>query len=141
MSEEEGPLPRNATPFDAYKAIIDQCVDKTNNYGYQHFVRKHGFFSRAPDHAEYNAFIKSLSRTQVEMLAEMLRHERYSAVHDVLALLSWWIDCWDVALTYRGEPMPAGVEGGMHNDYVGRLDGWQWPKEAPPEGGDASGEH
>jgi hypothetical protein len=62
----------------------------------------------------------------------MLREERSGAVHDVLALLTWWIQCWDVPLTYRGEPMPVGVEGGMHNDYVGRLEGdWDWPNEWP----------
>jgi hypothetical protein len=126
----EGPLPPNATPFDAYKAIVDEFVDKTNNYGGHYFVTQHGFFSRAMSHQKFNDFIDSLSSSQVALLAEMLREERYSAVHDILASLTWWIQCHEVALTYRGEPMPVGVEGGIHNDYWGRLDGgWEWPNE------------
>jgi hypothetical protein len=132
VSMTEGPLPPNATPFDAYKAIIDAFVDKTDNYGAHRFVARHGFFSRATSHRQFNDFIATLSRGQVELLAQMLREERYAAVHDVLASLTWWIQCQDVALTYRGEPMPVGVEGGLHNDYVGRLEGWQWPDAPPP---------
>jgi len=140
VSMTEGPLPPNATPFDVYKAIIDECVDVTDNYGHHYFLAKFGFFSRAPSDRKFNDFIASLSTTQVGLLAEMLREERYSAVHDVLARLTWWIDCREVALTYRGEPMPVALEGGLHYDYVGRLAGdWAWPNEPPsrPDGGPA----
>src|SRR5262245_43882513 len=128
----EGPLPPNATPYDVYKAIIDECVDVTNNYGGHTFIAKLGVFSNAPDQRKFNDFIASLSPTQVNLLAEMLRKERYSAVHDTLARLTWWIDCHEVALTYRGEPMPVALEGGLHYDYFGRLDGdWEWPNDPP----------
>jgi hypothetical protein len=55
---------------------------------------------------EFNDFIDSLSPTQVDLPVQMLRRERMSAVHDVLVRLTWWIDCGEVALTYRAEPMP-----------------------------------
>jgi len=49
-------------------------------------------------------------------------------MHDVLAVLTWWTNCQDVALTFRGEAMPVEQSGmGLHGDYIGRLDGWEWP--------------
>jgi hypothetical protein len=128
MAEER--VPANAAPVDVYKAIIDECVDKTNNYGYHRFVAEFGFFSKAPSDRKFNEFIESLASDQTALLAEMLREERLSAIHDILAALSWWVTCQDVGLTYRGEPMPVALEGGgLHHDYIGRLDGWEWPDQ------------
>jgi hypothetical protein len=60
----------------------------------------------------------------------MLTHERESAIHDVLATLTWWIDCRDVGLTYQGAAMPVQLSGmGLHGDYVGRQDDWEWPND------------
>lgn len=70
----------------------------------------------------------SLSPSQRSILAGMLSQERRGAMHDVFAELSWWISCRDVALTYRAEVMPVDQSGmGLHGDYIGRLDDWEWP--------------
>jgi hypothetical protein len=69
-----------------------------------------------------------LTTEERSLLIQMLTHERAGAIHDVLAAITWWIDCRDVGLTYRGEPMPVQLSGmGLHGDYVGRRDGWEWP--------------
>jgi hypothetical protein len=118
-----------ATPSDAYKSMIDQLVSETRLYGSGLLVAERGVFSNAPDHREYNAFIQSLSPEQRTLLGRMLSEERDSAIHDVLASLTWWMTARDVGLTYRGEQMPIELSGmGLHGDYVGRRDGWEWPK-------------
>jgi hypothetical protein len=77
-----------------------------------------------------NDLVRGLTSEQRDVLAEILTHERESAIHDVLAALTWWIDCREVGLTYQGQPMPVQLSGeGLHGDYVGRRGGWEWPKD------------
>ena len=84
-------------------------------------------------HREFNDFAASLSESQRELLSQMLQEERDSTIHDVLAVITWWIACRQVGLTFHGDPMPVELSGmGLHGDYVGRRDGWDWPA-----GGDA----
>jgi hypothetical protein len=91
-------------------------------------VLKTGIFSNAPSHHEFNEFIESLSDGQRKLLSGMLHEERDGAIHDVLSELTWWIVCRDVGWAVRGEPMPVDQSGmGLHGDYVGRRDGWEWP--------------
>jgi len=116
------------TPIDAYKAIIDQLVDEVRIYGSAAHVAERSFFSKAPAHARFNEFIQKLPHEDRILLSEMLQEERDGAIHDVLAALTWWITARDVGLTFRGEPMPVELSGmGLHGDYVGRRDGWDWP--------------
>jgi hypothetical protein len=83
---------------------------------------------RAPGHEEENRFVAGLNRSQRATLAKMLTVERQAAIHDVLAELTWWITVRDVGLTYRGRSMPVDLSGmGLHGDYIGRLDDWEWP--------------
>ncbi|QDT92834.1 DUF6547 family protein [Gimesia algae] len=122
------------TALNVYQAIIDEFVGKTRLYGSSSSVGECGVFSKAPDHAKYNEFIETLNPTQRLILSEMLQEERDDAIHDLLASLSGWIDCQDVGLTYQGKPMPVDLSGmGLHGDYVGRRDGWEWPSEREPE--------
>jgi hypothetical protein len=122
------------TALSVYQAIIDEFVSKTRLYGSSAHVAEIGVFSNAPDHAKFNQFIEALTPSQRELLSEMLQEEREGAIHDLLASLSGWIDCQDVGLTYQGKPMPVDLSGmGLHGDYVGRRDGWEWPSEREPE--------
>ena len=122
------------TPSATYRAIIDQLVNDARLRGSARHVRESAFFSKAPSHREFNEFIGALSERQRELLSRMLQEERDGAIHDVLADLSWWIDSRDVGWTARGEAMPVDQSGmGLHGDYVGRRDGWEWPT-GPGEG-------
>ena len=118
-------------PVEAYKAIIDQLVEETTHGMSARLVRESGIYSKAQDAIVPNEFVKSLDPRQCGMLADMLNRERYGAIHDTLAVLTWWLLARDVGLTFRGDPMPFDLSGmGLHGDYVGRCDGWEWPKEA-----------
>jgi hypothetical protein len=48
----------------------------------------------------------------------------------VLAVLTWWILCGGLAFTFEGEAMPVELsDQGLHGDFIGRLEGWDWPDE------------
>ena len=120
-------------PVDAYKAIIDQLVTETSYGVRERLVREEGICSKAPNEEAVNAFVRSLSIEQRQMLAQILHDERQGAIHDVLALLTWWISTRDVGLTFRGEPMPTELSGeGLDGDYIGRLADWPWPDGDDP---------
>jgi len=123
-----------ANPLDAYKAIIDQLVVETRLSGPGPQVANSGVFSNAAAHHEYNVLIHSLSNEQRAILLRMLEDARDDTIHDVLATLSWWIVARDVGLTFRGAAMPVDLSGmGLHGDYVGRRDGWDWPRDDGPQ--------
>lgn len=125
------------TPLEAYQAIVDQLVEDTNGVS-ERLIREEGIFSRAKGAHAQNAFVESLTKEQRELLAQMIRDERVSGIGAVLANLTWWLLCRKVGLTFRGKPMPYDLSGmGIHGDYIGRLDDWEWPKEGP--GGKAKG--
>ena len=122
-------LPGPSRPIDAYKQIIDGLVDGTTSLGAK-LVAEQAIFSKAADQEKLNGLVRSLTGEQRTVLAEMLTAERASAIHDVLALLSWWIDSRKVGLRFQGETMRVQLSGqGLHGDYVGRRDGWEWPKD------------
>jgi len=126
MSDDRQP----SRPIDAYKQIIDQLVTETSHGVREKAVVRKNAFPDLSDDRVFNPFIKSLSTGQREMLAQMLHAERVAAIHDALAVLTWWVLARGVGLTFRGEPMPVELSGaGLHGDYIGRLDDWQWPKD------------
>lgn len=126
MTDDDAPR----TPALAYRQIIDQLVAGSESLEAR-LVRTEGVLSKAPEQQAANQFVARLNSQDRATLAAILTNERQSAIHDVLATLSWWIDCREVALTYQGDPMPVDVSGqGMHGDYVGRLTDWPWPPAA-----------
>jgi hypothetical protein len=120
-------------PIDAYKAIIDQLATETSRSVHERLVIEQGIWLKTRDEETANAFVRSLSNEQRHILGRMLHNERTGAIHDVLAVLSWWILARGVGLTFRGEPMPVELNGeGLHGDYIGRLADWEWPDTESP---------
>jgi hypothetical protein len=119
--------PPASRPVDTYKQIIDSIVECSPSLGAR-LVNEQAIFSNAEGREKMNELVRSLTSEQRSLLAEMLTEERVGAIHDVLAELTWWIDCREVGLTYRGEAMPSQLSGmGLHGDYIGRQDDWEWP--------------
>ena len=126
MSDDRQP----SRPIEAYKQIIDQLVTETSHGVREKAVVREIAFPDLSDDRVFNPFVKSLSTGQRQMLAQMLHAERVAAIHDALAVLTWWVLAREVGLTFRGEPMPVDISGaGLHGDYIGRLDDWQWPMD------------
>lgn len=121
-------LQQPSRPIDAYKAIIDQLVTETSHGISVRLVVEESIWSKAPNEEAANAFVRSLSGEQRRLLAHLVQQERTSAIHDVLAVLTWWISARGVGLTFEGCSMPIELSGmGLHGDYIGRLNNWQWP--------------
>ena len=122
--------PAPSTPVQAYKQIIDNLVQHSPSLGAR-LVVEQAIYSKAPDLQYMNELVHSLTPEHRAVLSQMLTHERVSAIHDVLADLTWWIICREVGLTYRGDKMPVDLSGmGLHGDYVGRRNDWEWPKDS-----------
>ena len=115
------------SPILAYQAMIDQLASETTRSVSSDIV-KTGLFLETSDDAPYNELLTSLTASQREILSRALLAERSDAIHDVLAVLTWWIECRDVSLTFKGQPMPVDLSGmGLHGDFVGRRSDWDWP--------------
>src|SRR4051812_39711043 len=118
------------TPATVYKAIIDQLAAETRLLGSGPRVAESGVFSNALDHREFNEYLAGLTPEHRGLISRMLQEERDGAIHDVLAALTWWVTARDVGLTYQGRSMPVDLSGmGLHGDYFGRRQGWEWPDE------------
>lgn len=119
---------------DAYKTLIDQAVEQARGHGRSERISKDCIFSKAPAHRRFNEFIGSLTAEQRVLLADMLQEERRGTIHDLFARLTEWIDLDGLGFTLHEQPMPVDFSGmGLHGDFVGRLDDWEWPEE-PDEG-------
>lgn len=118
-------------PIPVYQAIIDELVDETRRHSpLAKRVATDDSLPAAREDSAIHKLVPSLTQDQRIWLSELLMQERSSAIHDTLSVLSWWIECRDVALTVNGHALPADLSGmGMQGDYIGRVDGWTWPDE------------
>lgn len=129
MSSKESAPSIPTQPIDAYKKIIDDLVEQTPPVSGKLVIDK-GIYTRGQGEfgERMNEFVRRLSHDDRVALAEMITSERQSAIGDVLAMLTWWITCHGLQISLRSEPMPVDLSGmGIHGDYVGRLEGWNWP--------------
>lgn len=117
-------------PIDAYKALIDQLVNETSHSVTARIVVERDIFPETSANAVFNDLVRTLAPERRKLLGQMLNDERMGATHDALAVLTWWISSQGLGLTFLGESMPVELSGaGLHGDYIGRRDGWEWPND------------
>jgi hypothetical protein len=116
--------------MSTYQRIIDQLVAETReNSAYCKRVSANLPFPVESEQSAFNDLLISLTNDQRVLLSKVLFEERHSSIHDVLAVLSWWIECRGVGLSVKDHPIQVGLSGmGMHGDYVGRVNNWAWPE-------------
>ncbi|WP_425512233.1 DUF6547 family protein [Xanthomonas arboricola] len=121
----------SAVRISIYRDIIDQLVSETRMYSaLAKRAEANEPFPVESEQSAFNRLLSSLTREQRTLLSETLLQERHSAIHDTLAALTWWIDSRGIGLTVHDQPMPVDLSGmGLHGDYVGRADGWEWPSD------------
>lgn len=117
--------------ISVYRDIIDQLVSETRMYSaLAKRAEENEPFPVESEQSDFNKLLSSLTQQQQALLSKILLKERHGAIHDTLAALTWWIDSRGVGLTVNGRPMPVDLSGmGLHGDYVGRADGWEWPSD------------
>jgi len=117
----------NNSPIKVYQKLIDDFVEMTNSNRYDGIVNQKSY-SHAKGDEKYNEFLSELNESQRKILVNIIDRERESVVHDILAELTWWIDCEELTICHRGIDLPKYFEGGLHYDYIGRINGWKWPE-------------
>jgi len=70
-----------------------------------------------PDQKQVNAVLSDLAQDDREVVAHLLEDAFTSGVHEALVVLH---EC-------GVEPFDNGYEGSPFHDFVGRLNGWNWP--------------
>ncbi len=72
------------------------------------------------DQHEINVLLARLSESEREVLARMLNHQVEVGVFETLKVLE----------EFKVTPFKDGYEGSPFEDFVGRLNGWEWPEES-----------
>jgi hypothetical protein len=71
-----------------------------------------------PEQHAINKLLKKLSVAEREVLAQMLADEVVTGVFETLKALE----------KFEIPPFTEGYEGSPFNDFVGRMDDWEWPE-------------
>ena len=112
---------------ETYRIAIDrlvaECRDGQGQIGPDR-ARKGAWNENAkgdflPDQHQINELLSDLSEAQREVLATMLEDQFSGGVFETLKVLE----------ELKIEPFLDGYEGSPYHDFVGRLDGWEWPSD------------
>lgn len=109
-----------------YRKMIDElvrmCQDGQGQIGARR-IREGVWDSNAnqdlnPEQHQINLLLKRLSSSDRELIAGILAQEVVTGVFETLKVLE-----------QKGiEPFQDGYEGSPYNDFVGRLNDWNWPE-------------
>ena len=110
-----------------YRAFIDELVEMCRKGQGQIGARRarQGLWNpnataeSLPEQHAMNVLLRSLDASQREVLAEMLADEVVTGVFETLEAL----EKFEIA------PFEDGYEGSAFHDFIGRLDGWEWPED------------
>lgn len=110
---------------EIYRKFIDSMVDMCRNGQGQiganrvasGIWKKNANANYIPEQHKINLLIQRLSLTEREVLAELLSDAVVTGVFETLNALE----------TFQISPFESGYEGSPFNDFIGRLDDWEWP--------------
>ena len=109
-----------------YRNLIDRLVDVCHAGQGQIGARRvrAGVWNAAatplgnPDQHEFNALLARLPNHDRDVIARMISGEVELGVFETLKALE----------EFGVPPFNSGYEGSACNDFVGRLHGWEWPR-------------
>jgi hypothetical protein len=109
-----------------YRDIIDELVQVCHDGQGQIGARRvrDGLWNQnadvdfLPDRYEINLLLARMSAKDREILARMLAHEVVTGVFETLKMLE----------QFQVPPFTDGYEGSPFHDFIGRLNGWEWPE-------------
>jgi hypothetical protein len=114
------------TKPQVYRDVVDHLVDVCQNGQGQIGARRvraaiwneNANAEFLPDQHEINILLSRMSAADREILAQLLAREFWHGVFETLKALE----------EFEIAPFENGYEGSAYNDFVGRLDGWEWPE-------------
>ncbi len=112
-----------ATYRDAIDALVSVCKSGQGQVGPNR--ARSGIWNRnasetfLPDEHHMNQVLSKLSSEEREALAQALSQEFTAGIFEALKILE----------EQRITPFQDGYEGGACQDFIGRLGGWEWPRE------------
>lgn len=114
-----------------YRDVIDELVHMCRAGQGQMGARRarEGLWNRSAtaerfaDQHEFNLLLARMPVEDREILARMLVGEVVRGVFESLKALE----------QFGVSPFVDGYEGSPFHDFIGRLDGWEWPKEREAE--------
>jgi len=109
-----------------YRDVIDELVDMCHNgQGQIGALRaRDGVWNQnataddLSDQHEINVMLSRMSAADREILANMLASQVVTGVFETLKALE----------QFQVSPFEDGYEGSPFNDFIGRLDDWEWPE-------------
>lgn len=112
---------------DLYKAVIDRLVEECRRgQGQlapqrvrQGLWNENASAQHLPDQYEINRLLARMSQADRETLARMLSDQAELGVFEALKALE----------EFGISPFESGYEGSPYHDFVGRLKGWEWPRD------------
>ena len=110
-----------------YQEFIDELAEKSKSCVDANNIKK-GIVPGI-DTEEINAVLKKLTEEERNVLAKFVTETYSSGIFDVLDLMEWYACCKDMKITIDGEVLPTDKFEGFQNDYIGRREDWEWPKE------------
>jgi hypothetical protein len=114
---------------EIYRKFIDNMVDVCHNGQGQISAKRftNGVWNKnataefefLQDQYEINALLKRLSISDRRIIAKLLCSEVETGVFETLKALE----------EFEIFPFESGYEGSPFNDFIGRLNDWEWPEE------------
>jgi hypothetical protein len=111
-----------------YRDVIDELVRMCHKGQGQIGARriregvwnKNASEAETPDQHQINLLLERLSPSDRDMIAGLLAQEVVTGVFETLKVLE----------EFSIEPFTDGYEGSPNHDFIGRLDGWNWPERS-----------
>ena len=111
-----------------YRAFIDEMVEVCRDGQGQIGARRarEGLWNEnatadfLPDQHAVNLLLRRLDSSEREVLARLLASEVVTGVFETIKALE----------EFQIAPFVDGYEGSPYHDFIGRLDGWEWPTDS-----------
>jgi hypothetical protein len=115
----------NESKPEMYRKFIDFLVDMCHNgqgqIGAKRVVKgvwnQNATSDYIPEQHEVNLLLERLSISERKVIANLLCDQVVTGVFETLKALE----------TFQISPFESGYEGSPFNDFIGRLDDWEWP--------------
>jgi len=116
------------TPLDQYKLFIDDMVSISDSAAAK-WVVENGF-PDSPENVQKNELLKSLSKSQKEVISQIINDAKSSGIHDVLAYFNEKQNFNEIKVIKNDLELPVEpFNTEMYYDYIARLNGDQWPEQ------------